>query len=408
MHILFLSDNFPPEVNAPASRTFEHCREWVSLGHQVTVITCAPNFPRGRVYEGYKNRLWNSENIDGIRVVRVWSYLAANEGFFKRTLDYMSYMMAAIFAAPFISKVDLIVGTSPQFFTVCAARIVSLYKRVPWIFELRDIWPESIRVVGAMEDSKLLDALEKLELYLYRKANAIVTVTHSFKSTLVRRGINASKIHVVTNGVDTSRFSPRVKDRELEAQYGLAGKFVVGYIGTHGMAHALDTILDSAVMFKKTTTLEYVFLLIGDGAEKERLLERQRSENIDNVVFIDSVAKNEVIRYWSLLDCSVIHLRKTELFETVIPSKMFESMGMGVPILHGVAGESARIVESENIGLVFEPENSNDLCSKLDTLASTPLLFQTFKSNGPVAAQNYERKHLAAKMSEVFQSVVRA
>ncbi|MEN8130901.1 MAG: glycosyltransferase family 4 protein, partial [Pseudomonadota bacterium] len=179
MHILFLTDNFPPEVNAPASRTFEHCREWVRAGHDVTVMTCVPNFPKGRVFEGFRNKLWQTETIEGIRVIRVWSYITANEGFVKRTLDYMSYMVSAILTAPFVHKPDLVIGTSPHFFTVCAAYVVSRYKRVPFVFELRDLWPESIKAVGAMRDSVVLRFFEWLEHYLYRKAARIVVVTHA-------------------------------------------------------------------------------------------------------------------------------------------------------------------------------------------------------------------------------------
>jgi len=148
MHILFLSDNFPPEVNAPASRTFEHCREWVKAGHQVTVISCVPNFPKGRVYAGYRNRLWQTEIIEGIRLLRVWSYITANEGFVKRILDYQSFMVAATLAGLLVRRVDVVVGTSPQFFTVCAAWVLSVFKRIPFVFELRDLWPESIKAVG--------------------------------------------------------------------------------------------------------------------------------------------------------------------------------------------------------------------------------------------------------------------
>jgi hypothetical protein len=166
MHILFLTDNFPPEVNAPASRTFEHCCEWVKAGHRVTVITCVPNFPRGRVFDGYRNRLWQSEEIADIRVIRVWSYITANEGFVKRILDYQSFMVMATLAALFVRGADVVVGTSPQFFTVCAAYVVSRLKRIPFVFELRDLWPESIKVVGAMQDSIALRALERLEMFL--------------------------------------------------------------------------------------------------------------------------------------------------------------------------------------------------------------------------------------------------
>jgi len=181
MHILFLTDNFPPEVNAPASRTFEHCREWVRSGEQVTVITCAPNFPKGRVYDGYRNRIWQTEDMDGVRVVRVWSYVTANEGFTKRILDYQSFMVSATIAAIFVPRVEVVIGTSPQFFTVCAAWAVSALKRIPFVFELRDIWPESIKAVGALQDSALLRLLEHIELFLYRHADRIVSVTRSFR-----------------------------------------------------------------------------------------------------------------------------------------------------------------------------------------------------------------------------------
>ncbi len=211
MHILFLSDNFPPEVNAPASRTFEHCREWVAAGHKVTVITCAPNFPKGVVFEGFRNRLWQKSEVDGITVIRVWSYITKNEGFAKRILDYVSYMFTAFWASLFVRRVDVIVGTSPQFFTACAAYAASVFKRRPWVFELRDIWPESIRAVGAAKDSMLLDWLEKLELFLYRRADAVISVTHAFKRNLITRGIDGAKIAVVTNGVDTTRFQPTIK-----------------------------------------------------------------------------------------------------------------------------------------------------------------------------------------------------
>ena len=172
MHILFLTDNFPPEVNAPASRTFEHCIEWVRAGNQVTVVTCAPNFPKGRVFDGYKNRFWQSEMVDGIRVIRVWSYITANEGFAKRILDYQSFMFSAVLASFFVRRIDVVIGTSPQFFTACAAWAVGKLKRVPWVFELRDLWPESIKAVGAMRDSTAIQWLEKVELFLYHQTLA--------------------------------------------------------------------------------------------------------------------------------------------------------------------------------------------------------------------------------------------
>jgi len=407
LHILFLTDNFHPEVNAPASRTFEHCKEWVKAGHQVTVITGAPNFPKGKVFEGYRNRLWQQEVTSGIRVIRVWTYITANEGFAKRTLDYLSFMVTGFLASLFVRRVDILVGTSPQLFTVCAAHLSSLIKRVPWVFELRDIWPESIRVVGAMRESIALDLLEELELFLYRKASMIVSVTHSFRTSLMRRGVDGNKIYVVTNGVDISRFSPKEKSTALLRQLNLQGKFVAGYIGTHGLAHALDTVLDAAKSLKSDSDGDrFRFILLGDGANKAMLRQRAKNEGLDNIIFVDSVPKEQVVHYWSILDASIIHLKNDELFTTVIPSKLFESMGMAIPVIHGVQGESAAIVVREDVGLLFEPESPGSLIEALRRLADDSDLYKRLKANGPVSAQRYHRCLLANEMLRIMESKV--
>ena len=196
MHILFLSDNFPPEVNAPATRTFEHCTEWVKLGAKVTVVTCFPNFPKGKIYDGYKNKIWQKDETSGMRVIRVWTFIYPNEGFVGRILDYLSFMITSFVCGLFVRKVDLVIGTSPQFFTACSAYFISLFKRVPWVFEVRDLWPESIKAVGAIGSVNILRLLEKLELYLYNKADLIILVTNSFKQKLKNRGVKPEKLHV--------------------------------------------------------------------------------------------------------------------------------------------------------------------------------------------------------------------
>lgn len=408
MHILFLTDNFPPEVNAPASRTFEHAREWVKAGHAVTVVTCAPNFPKGRVFEGYRNRLWQSEEVSGIRVVRVWSYISANEGFARRILDYVSYMATATIASLFVRRVDLVVATSPQFFTAVAGWMVGTVKRRPWVFELRDIWPESIRAVGAMANSKILDALERLELFLYRRAAAVVSVTEAFRRNLIERGIDADEIHVVTNGVDLSHFAPCPRDPDLAASLGLTGKFVAGYVGTMGMAHGLSTLVDAAAAFRDRGDDAFRLLFIGEGAEKATMKAKVADLGLSNVVFVDSVPKSEISRYWSLLDVSIVHLRATELFQTVIPSKMFECMAMGIPMLFGVRGEAAEIVESTGTGLLFRPEDAGDLVAAIDRLRTAPSLLEALAMNGPKAAPTFDRAVLARRMMAVLEDVEKA
>lgn len=405
MHILFLTDNFPPEVNAPASRTHEHCVQWVRAGHRVTVVTCAPNFPTGRVFEGWHNKLWQRQTVDGIEVVRVWSYITANEGFARRVLDYMSYMLMATLASLFVRRVDIVVATSPQFFTACAGFAVGTFKRVPWVFELRDIWPESIKAVGAMQESAAIRLLERVELFLYRKASRIVSVTESFRRTLGARGIDVGKIDVITNGVDIGRFSPRPKDAALEVELALRGCFVAGYVGTHGMAHALETLLLAAQRLQNMPGAERIrIVLLGDGAKKAELKAQAQSMGLHNVLFLDSVGKDQVARYWSLLDVSIIHLRATELFTTVIPSKLFECMGMGLPVLHGVRGESADIVLREGVGLPFEPENDEQLAQLLVDFARDSTRLQDYRRRCLEAAGRYDRGALAGRMLKTLEA----
>lgn len=404
MHILFLTDNFPPEVNAPASRTHEHCRQWVRQGHSVTVITCAPNYPTGRVYDGWRNKVWQVGEFDGIRVIRVWSYITANEGFARRVLDYLSYMVTATLASLFVRRVDVVVATSPQFFTAVAGWLVGSIKRVPWVFELRDLWPESIKAVGAMKESLAIRLLERLELFLYRRSARIVSVTESFRRKLGERGIDTSKIDVITNGVDVARFSPRPKDAVLESALGLQDCFVAGYVGTHGMAHALETLLEAAQRLAAVPEGRHIrIVLLGDGARKAALKAQAAEMGLSNVVFIDSVGKDEVARYWSLLDLSIIHLRRTELFTTVIPSKLFECMGMGLPVLHGVKGESAEIVERDGVGIPFEPEDSKQLASLLLSLSTEPQTLASIRTRCLLAAGHYDREALAKRMLQILE-----
>lgn len=401
MHILFLTDNFPPEVNAPASRTFEHARAWVRAGHQVTVITGAPNFPGGKLLGGYRNKLWQAEQMEGIRVVRVWTYITANEGFAKRILDYLSFMLSGFIAGLFVRRADLVVGTSPQFFTACAAWALAGLKRRPFVFELRDLWPESIKAVGAMKESAAIRWLERLELFLYRRASLIVAVTHSFKRRLIERGVDGTKIEVITNGADLSRFRPQPKDQALLAQHGLQGCFVAGYVGTHGLAHQLETLLEAAALLAQRPDGDrYRILLLGDGARKAALREMAAQRGLTNVVFVDSVSKDQVVRYWSILDASVIHLKQTPLFDTVIPSKLFECMAMGLPVLHGVAGESADIVRETGAGLPFTPEDAQALADAIVRLAGDAALVERLRAQAQKAASLYERDYLAERMLE--------
>lgn len=401
MKILFITDNFPPEVNAPASRTYDHAKVWHAMGHEVTIITCAPNFPKGKVYDGYKNKLYQVENTDGIKIVRVWSYITANEGFIKRTLDFISFSVTSFIAGLFI-KCDVIVATSPQFFTALSGRTLSFFKRKPWVMEVRDLWPESIKTVGAVNDGVIIRYFEWQEMRCYKSAKKIIVVTDSFKKNLVNRGIDSTKIHVVKNGVNKQLFAPMPKDNKLIKQLKLEGKQIIGYIGTHGMAHKLDFILKCAKTIDNKRN--YHFIFIGSGAEKNNLLKLKDNLQLTNVTMLDSVPKTEVKKYISILDGCLINLRKSDLFKTVIPSKIFENAAMQIPIIMGVEGEAQDIIESYNAGVCFEPENEQDFIEKLDSLLCDSEKYTEYQTGCALLANDFDRNVLAKSMLDIIIS----
>lgn len=403
MHILFLTDNFPPEGNAPASRTYEHTREWVKNGHKVTVITCVPNFPEGKVFDGYQNKWLRKDVVEGIDVWRVKTYITANEGFLKRTLDFLSFMVSSFLFGLFTKKVDVVLGTSPQFFTVVSAWALARLKRVPFIFELRDIWPASITAVEAMKQSKVLSFLEKIEVFLYDQADSIICVTYSFKRELIERGVDGNKIAVVLNGVDLSIYtSPDGRESVLSNQFSLVGKFVAGYIGTHGLAHALDKIVDAAALLDYDDDIRFVFA--GGGADRSRLEKLVEERALNNVVMIPRQPKEKMPDLWSLCDVSLVHLKNSSLFKTVIPSKIFESMGMGLPIIISVPeGESTKIISDSRNGIVTPPEDPKALATAIKQLKDDKLLCEELGRNSLKAAKQYDRAVLAEEMFNIIQ-----
>lgn len=404
MRILFLSHYFPPEVNAPATRTYEHCRQWVKDGHNVTVITCAPNHPQGRVYEGYRNRFYQRETKDGITVIRVWTFVTANEGFFKRTLNYISYMCSAVVVSLFLPKADVVLSTSPQFFNGLAGYFVGKMRRIPWVLEIRDLWPESIVTVGAIKSQAVIKMLEWIERFAYRNADHIVPVTDSFKVYILGKGIEAGKITVVKNGVDLAQYRPVDGASELAEELGLTGKFIVSYFGTHGMAHHLETILDAARRLNNSPNI--VFLMVGDGAERQTLVRMRDTMGLKNVMMLDQQPKSRMPELWALSDVSLVLLKKSDLFKTVIPSKIFESLAMAKPIVLGVEGESADLLRAAQAGLCIEPEDADQLVARVLELSRDTQLRQRLGSSGRrFVMEQFDRIILARKLASVIEMV---
>ena len=313
MRIVFFSHYYPPEVNAPASRTSEHARVWARAGHDVVVVTCAPNHPGGRLYPGYANLPRQSETIDGVRVVRVWTYLAANEGFARRTLNYISYAASATLGMVGLDRPDVVVSTSPQFFCGLTGLVAKTIWRRPWVLEIRDLWPESIVTVGAMRKGLIVRLLERIEALAYRRADRIVSVTDSFVAHIAERGGTREKIAVIKNGANLELFTQAGDEEDCKRRYGLAGRFVAAYVGTHGMAHGLDTVLEAAKLLSDDPRI--VLLLVGDGAERERLEQRKREMGLGNVIMLGQQPKDAMPGIWAATDVSMILLRRSDLFK---------------------------------------------------------------------------------------------
>ncbi|HUS66473.1 MAG TPA: glycosyltransferase family 4 protein [Kofleriaceae bacterium] len=405
MRILFLTEHFAPEVNAAASRVYERACYWVRWGHEVTVLTGAPNFPDGVVFDGYENRARQVETMNGIRVVRVKTFISRNRGFALRTLDFASYMAAAYLAGLVERRPDVVIASSPQFFAAVGGWALAATRGIPFVFELADLWPASIQAVGAMKGGRVLTAFERLELYLYRKAAAVVALTPAFKRDLVRRGIAGEKIAVIPNGVDQSRYQPRPRDAALAAEHGLTGKFVIGYIGTLGMAHDLTNVVDAAALLRHDDRVRVLF--VGPGAEREILQERARELGLSNIVFVARQPKEAMPSYWSLCDLALVHLKNHPVFETVIPSKIFEAMGMGVPILMvGPEGEASAIVRRERAGEVVAAADAARLAAAIVDLADHPERVAEMASAARAAAPRYSRERQARDVIAVAQAIL--
>lgn len=405
MKILFLTDNFPPETNAPALRTYEHARVWVEDGHDVTVVTGQPNFPTGRVHDGYRNVPYFVEEMDGVRVVRVWTYVAPNKGQFRRSLDYLSFMLTSLPGALLQGRPDVVIGTSPQLLTVASAWAAARLKGAPFVFELRDLWPESIAAVGAASGGAYLRAIAALAHFLYRRADRIVSVTESFVDVLTGRDIPRDRIAVVRNGVNLAEFTPDEPDGLVREALGVAPDgFLATYVGTLGMAHGLRSVVATAEM---TRDEPIHYLLVGEGAERDELEREVARLGLRNVTFLGGQPRERIPRILNASDVVLVHLKDDPLFRTVIPSKIFEAMAVAKPIVLAVTGESADIVEGAGAGLVVRPESPEEMTAAIRRLRDEPALASELGTNGRRAAEGeFCRRAAARKMLGVLSDLV--
>jgi len=406
MRVLFLTHYFYPEGNAPGTRVYELCRRWVRMGHDVTVITGVPNVPDGVAYEGYENRWLQRERVDGIETIRVWTYLAPNKGTKRRILNYLSLMLAATVAALCVRKPDLVIATSPQFFCGWAGVWVGRLRRIPFILEVRDLWPESIVAVGAMRAGRWLHLLEWLERRMYAAASRIVTVGAGYRDRLAGRGVATERIDIVPNGVDRVLFADRGGGAALRDKYDLGGAFVCSYIGTIGLGSGLEVVLRAARLLRDEGRDDIVFALVGDGAVREELERRALQEGLKRVVFTGRQDKRTIPDFLSMTDACLVHLIRRNLFCSVLPSKIFEAAAMKKPIILGVEGSAAQIVREADAGICIEPENEGELVEAVKRLARDRDLADRLGQAGfESIAVVYDYDRLAEKYAEIIERV---
>lgn len=406
LKILYISQYFPPEMGAPSARVHELARRWVQNGAEVCVLTGFPHHPTGKIPPQYRQHIFKRERLDGIKVVRTYVYPTANKGFFKRILSYISFMFSAIFLGSWtVNKPDVVIATSPQFFVAIAGYLISRIKNRPFVFEVRDLWPESIVQLGQLRNPLIIRFLEAIELFLYRRARLIVVVAESSIPILLKKGVPPDKIRIVKNGVDLSLFDPQKNDDGLREQLNLRDKFVSSYIGTMGLSHALDKVLETAGLLREQPDIH--FLLIGEGAEKQKLLQLKNDLNLGNVTFLDQIEKQKLPYYYRLADVILVTLRDLPLFRCVIPSKIFEIMAMRRPILISVDGEARDLVVNQaQAGIFVEPENPTAMKEALLRLYREPELRKQLGANGRRFVElHFNRRKLADEYLNILKGV---
>ncbi len=410
MKILYVSQYFPPEMGAPAARAAELSRHWVRMGHEVTILTGFPNHPTGIVPEEWRprlHRLHYTEVVDGVRLVRTWLWPLPNRKAHERILNYTSFCVSAALSGLALPKSELVIATSPQLLCALAGWWLAWCKRVPFVFEVRDLWPESLEAVGASSEGKLLHrVLGAVAGFLYRRADRLVVVAPAFKDHLVRYwNVPPGKISVVENGVETDIFRPEPAAMELRKQLSLEDRFVICYIGTMGNAHGLETLIAAAEELQTALPCA-VFVLIGEGAEKERIVKLAAARGLNNIRFLGQQPRERIPIYVSAADVCLVMLRKSELFKTVIPTKLLEYMACERPVLVAVDGQARQIVQEAGAGIFVEPGNGHALVNAIFDVAKEPERRQKMGASGRQYIVNkFSRKEKAREYIRMLEEL---
>ncbi len=388
MKLVILTQYFPPEIGAPQARLFELARGLKNKGHEVTILTAFPNYPGGRILPGYKLRAYMEEEMEGLKVIRTWIYPSHSRSFVKRLANYFSFVLSAsIFGLFKLGRQEVLLCETPPLFLGLAAYILSRLKGARMYLYVSDLWPASAVDLGMLKNKTLIKMSERLELFLYRKSSKVIVVTNGIKNIIEALPRMQAKVFTVTNGVDLKFFTRGDKLNARQALGLPADKFIVMYSGNHGIAQNLSTVLNCAKKTGEHPGILYVFA--GDGVEKPFLAARKEKEGLTNVVFLKSFQKNEMPLVLSAADAAVIPLKDIKLFEKALPSKMFEMMAMGVPVILGVKGEAAEVITAAGCGININPEDENSMEKAILELYNSKELCARFGKNGREYAQNH-------------------
>jgi len=412
--ILCISQYFPPEMGAPAARAAELAYHWSQGGHEVSILTGFPNHPTGVIPPEWRSRfrrLTYFEKVGQVDVFRTWLWPLPNRKSHERIRNYASFCLSAALRGLALPRPDVIIATSPQLLVGLAGWWIAFSRQIPFVFEVRDLWPESLMAVGVgSEDSLLHHTLTGIARFLYEHADRIVVVTPAFKDRLIEDWrVPAEKIAIVENGVETEVFAPAPADaiRDLRKQLNAEGKFLASYIGTMGNAHGLETLLDAASQLQQQNP-DVLFLLLGEGAEKQRIQALAQSRELRNVQFLDQQPRERIPVFISASDACLVLLKKSDVFKTVIPTKMLEFMSCARAVILGVDGQARAFVEEAAAGMVIEPENPNALATAIQQLHSNRELGCLMGQKGrEYIVGNFSRARTAHKYIKVLETLVR-
>ena len=407
MRILYLCQYFPPEVGATQTRAYEMARYLVSAGHHVTMLTEVPNHPSGIIPPEYRGKLWERSNLDGIDVIRVWVKTSQNKTFRTRMAFYLTYMIDAALAGLALARgrYDVLYATSPPLFVGGAALALSVLRRIPMFFEVRDLWPDSAVALGELSNPRAVALARKLEELCYKRARRVVVVTEGSRQKLAERGFG-DKVALIPNGANTDLSRPDpVSGAALRTELGLDGKFVLVYAGVHGIAQGLEAVLEAAQRLQAAPDIHFLF--VGEGPRKAELLAMKERLGLANVTMLPERPRSDMPAFLSAADAAVVPLRRLELFEGVVPSKMFEALACGCPVILSIGGEARRVLEQADAGLFVEPEDADQMAQAILKLKADPALLSRYRDNGRrFVEENYSRQRLAAELEGLLRAAV--